>query len=128
MADRRWNPGVAIGNFGWRSIVTVDVQRASRLVMLSNDELINRYVGGSVSGLTGFFTGLMKGVGAGGRVFWLLDRQSAIPLDVGKSIPRERNGAIRFENVHFTYPSRKEVEVLKGVSLTVEPGTSVALV
>ena len=98
------------------------------------------YVGGSVSGLTGFFTGLMKGgfelcfrtltigVGAGSRVFWLLDRQSAIPLDAGRALSAGRNGPIRFENVHFTYPSRKEVEVLKGVSLNVEPGTSVALV
>ncbi|KAK1921914.1 ATP-binding cassette transporter [Papiliotrema laurentii] len=90
--------------------------------------MYSAYVGGSVSGLTGFFTGLMKGVGAGSRVFWLLDRQSAIPLDVGRAIAAGRNGPIKFENVHFTYPSRKEVEVLKGVSLTVEPGTSVALV
>lgn len=70
----------------------------------------------------------MKGVGAGSRVFWLLDRPSAIPLDKGVNIPMERNGPIRFENVHFTYPSRKEVAVLKGVDLTVAPGTSVALV
>lgn len=86
------------------------------------------YVGGSVSGLTGFFTGLMKGVGAGGRVFWLLDRQSAIPLGVGQAVPRSRNGSIRFEDVKFTYPSRKEVEVLKGVTFEIKPGTCVALV
>jgi ATP-binding cassette subfamily B (MDR/TAP) protein 10 len=86
------------------------------------------YVGGSVSGLTGFYTGLMKGVGAGSRVFSLLDRKSSIPLGVGEIIPPNRNGPIRFENVHFRYPSRKEVEVLKGVTLTVEPGTSIALV
>ena len=73
-------------------------------------------------------SGSFAGVGAGSRVFWLLDRPSAIPLGVGKVIPAERNGPIRFENVHFTYPSRKEVEVLKGVNLVVEPGTSVALV
>lgn len=70
----------------------------------------------------------MKGVGAGGRVFWLLDRQSAIPLGVGQTVPLARNGAIRFDNVKFTYPSRKEVEVLKGVSFEIKPGTCVALV
>lgn len=105
--------------------------------------IIVSYVGGSVSGLTGFFTSLMKGtstvisnsrladllgVGAGGRVFWLLDRTSKIPLGVGKALSSSRNGPIRFENVRFTYPSRKEVEVLKGVSFDVEQGTSVALV
>lgn len=70
----------------------------------------------------------MKGVGAGGRVFWLLDRPSAIPLGVGKPISASRNGAIRFENVRFTYPSRKEVEVLKGADFVIQPGTCVALV
>ncbi len=108
---------------------------------------MNSYVGGSVGGLTGFFTGLMKGtkaaptirigadvrlnhlgVGAGARVFWLLDRPSTIPLGVGKTLSAERNGPIRFENVRFTYPSRKEVEVLRGATFTVERGESVALV
>ncbi|WWD19462.1 hypothetical protein CI109_103922 [Kwoniella shandongensis] len=90
--------------------------------------MYSAYVGGSVSGLTGFFTGLMRGVGAGSRVFWLLDRTSHIPLDKGINLPHSRNGAIRFENVRFRYPSRKEVEVLKGINMRIEPGTSVALV
>ncbi|GHJ87923.1 hypothetical protein NliqN6_4325 [Naganishia liquefaciens] len=85
------------------------------------------YVGGSVSGLTGFWTGLMKGVGAGTRVFDLLDRKSAIPLSVGKFCPKERNGPIRLENVSFTYPSRQEVGVLNGVNLNIEVGTSLAI-
>lgn len=86
------------------------------------------YVGGSVSGLTSFFSGIMKGVGAGARVFYLLDRKSTIPLGVGKQLSSTREGPIRFENVRFTYPSRKEVEVLKGIDLEIKPGTSVALV
>ena len=88
---------------------------------------MHSYVGGSVSGLTGFWTGLMKGVGAGTRVFDLLDRKSAIPLSVGKTLEPGREGPIRFENVSFTYPSRKEVEVLKGVDLQIKPGTSLAI-
>ncbi|BEJ14495.1 hypothetical protein CspHIS471_0402620 [Cutaneotrichosporon sp. HIS471] len=86
------------------------------------------YVGSSVSGLTSFFSGIMKGVGAGQRVFYLLDRQSAIPLDVGQTLSPNREGPISFTDVRFTYPSRKEVEVLKGIDLIVQPGTSVALV
>jgi ABC-type multidrug transport system fused ATPase/permease subunit len=69
----------------------------------------------------------MKGVGAGTRVFDLLDRKSAIPLSVGKTLEPGREGPIRFENVSFTYPSRKEVEVLKGVDLQIEVGTSLAI-
>jgi len=69
----------------------------------------------------------MKGVGAGTRVFDLLDRKSAIPLSVGKTLEKGRNGPIVFENVSFTYPSRKEVEVLKGVDLQIDVGTSLAI-
>ncbi|OXM81201.1 ATP-binding cassette, subfamily B (MDR/TAP), member 10 [Cryptococcus neoformans Bt63] len=90
--------------------------------------MYSAYVGGSVSGMTGFFTGLMRGVGAGGRVFWLLDRQSHIPLEAGVKLSAARNGSIVFENVRFRYPSRKEAEVLKGINMTIEPGMSVALV
>lgn len=86
------------------------------------------YVGSSVSGLTSFFSGIMKGVGAGSRVFHLIDRQSAIPLGVGQTLSTIRNGPIEFRNVRFTYPSRKEVEVLKGINMKIDPGTSVALV
>lgn len=86
------------------------------------------YVGSSVSGLTSFFSGIMKGVGAGQRVFYLLDRQSSIPMGVGAPLSPSRNGPIKFEDVRFTYPSRPETEVLKGINVTIEPGTSVALV
>nr|ODN81233.1 ATP-binding cassette, subfamily B (MDR/TAP), member 10 [Cryptococcus depauperatus CBS 7841] len=90
--------------------------------------MYSAYVGGSVSGLTGFFTGLMRGVGAGSRVFWLLDRHSTIPLDVGTHLAHSCNGPIIFENVKFRYPSRMEVQVLKCINMTIEQGTSVALV
>uniref|UniRef100_A0A7E4V7L2 ABC-type xenobiotic transporter n=2 Tax=Panagrellus redivivus TaxID=6233 RepID=A0A7E4V7L2_PANRE len=37
-------------------------------------------------------------------------------------------GKIEFTNIHFRYPSRPEVKVLNGVTWTVEPGQTVALV
>lgn len=42
--------------------------------------------------------------------------------------PAEVQGHIRFENVHFRYPTRPGVRVLRDLNLTVEPGTYVALV
>ena len=70
----------------------------------------------------------MRGIGAGSRIFDLLDRQSAIPLHTGVPISPERRGPIRFENIQFEYPSRRGVEVLKGFDLEVGVGQSVALV
>ncbi|UMM42746.1 hypothetical protein L5515_018454 [Caenorhabditis briggsae] len=37
-------------------------------------------------------------------------------------------GRVKFENVHFRYPTRKDAKILNGLNLTIEPGTSVALV
>lgn len=42
----------------------------------------------------------------------------------GKAI----EGHIRFEDVHFRYPTRPGVRVLRGLSLDVKPGTYIALV
>ena len=37
-------------------------------------------------------------------------------------------GEVEFSNVHFSYPARPEVEVLKGLSLSVQQGKTLALV
>ena len=37
-------------------------------------------------------------------------------------------GQVRLKDVHFRYPTRPSVLVLNGLSLTVEPGTYIALV
>lgn len=43
-------------------------------------------------------------------------------------IPNNVEGHIRLENVHFRYPTRPGVRVLRGLSLEVKPGTYIALV
>ncbi|WFD01278.1 hypothetical protein MYAM1_004040 [Malassezia yamatoensis] len=89
------------------------------------------YLGGGMMMMTSFFTSLMKGVGAGARVFELLDRQPAIKLGIGKKLEpamHQRGGHIEFKNVHFSYPSRPDMRILNGVSLNIQPGSSVALV
>lgn len=45
----------------------------------------------------------------------------------GKVIEKVR-GRVTFENVHFRYPTRPGVRVLRNFNLTVQPGTHVALV
>lgn len=43
-------------------------------------------------------------------------------------IPQNVKGHIRLEDVHFRYPTRPGVRVLRGLNISVEPGTYVALV
>lgn len=66
----------------------------------------------------------MKGLGASSRIFELLDAKPiSVVLGVGTklsaSTPPKR---LVFDNVHFSYPSRPGVEILKGVNLIIEPG------
>eukprot|EP00842_Homolaphlyctis_polyrhiza_P003877 jgi/Hompol1/4490/HPOL_000552-RA len=78
---------------------------------------------GILSGLYGEF---MQAVGASQRVFELLERVPAIPISGGASI-RNFRGKIEFRDVHFAYQSRKDQPVLKGITLTLEPGSILAL-
>jgi len=70
----------------------------------------------------------MRGVGAGTRIFELLERTSKIHPGQGQVLEPSRRGVVNFENVKFKYPSRPEMQVLDGFDLELAPGTSIALV
>lgn len=70
----------------------------------------------------------MRGIGAGTRIFELLDRTPAISPNTGIAVPATRRGTVKFEGVQFEYPSRKGVEILKDFNLEVGIGESVAIV
>ncbi|KAI0260168.1 P-loop containing nucleoside triphosphate hydrolase protein [Gloeopeniophorella convolvens] len=71
---------------------------------------------------------IMRGVGAGTRIFELLDRRPAIQPGAGITLDPARSGPLRFEGVAFSYPTRRGVEVLKDFNLEVKVGESVAIV
>jgi ATP-binding cassette subfamily B protein len=69
----------------------------------------------------------MKAIGATGWIFELIDRQPSIPAEGGES-SGVLDGSVEFEGVRFRYPTRPEVEALKGIDLAVRPGETVAIV
>ena len=86
-------------------------------------------VAGSVGALSEIWGELQRAAGATERLVELLGttdtvRDPATP----KPLPRPVRGEIAFEDVHFNYPARPSVSALAGVSLTVMPGETVALV
>lgn len=70
---------------------------------------------------------IMRADGATERVFQLMAREPQLAPG-GGLIPEPVVGEVRFEGVHFHYPSRPDVGVLKGLDLTIVPGEFLAIV
>jgi ATP-binding cassette subfamily B protein len=81
----------------------------------------------SLGALGELWADLMRASGATERVFELLDRAPEIPAEGGER-PAGVAGRVDLEAVRFSYPSRPEIEVLRGVDLTIAPGEIIALV
>ncbi|MGV3559974.1 ABC transporter ATP-binding protein [Larkinella arboricola] len=88
------------------------------------------YIGGAVGGLGDLYAQIQRTIGASERILDILEEPSEleIPTDGQPTLAVPLQGDIRFENIHFSYPSRPDVEVLKGVSLQVPSGHKIALV
>ncbi|XP_004582336.2 ATP-dependent translocase ABCB1 isoform X2 [Ochotona princeps] len=67
--------------------------------------------------------------GAAYEVFKIIDNEPSIDsYSENGHKPDNIKGNLEFRNVHFSYPSRKEVKILKGLNLKVQSGQTVALV
>ncbi|XP_032499213.1 ATP-dependent translocase ABCB1 isoform X4 [Phocoena sinus] len=67
--------------------------------------------------------------GAAYEIFKIIDNKPSIDsYSKNGRKPDNIKGNLEFRNVHFNYPSRNEVKILKGLNLKVESGQTVALV
>lgn len=86
-------------------------------------------IGGAIAGLGNFYTELLGAIGATERVREILDEQNEVNVSqIARPVSKRMTGHIEFSNVHFRYPTRSDVEVLKGISFKVPAGNKVALV
>ncbi|TNN42507.1 ATP-binding cassette sub-family B member 9 [Liparis tanakae] len=84
-------------------------------------------LGECLENIASVYTGLMQGVGAAEKVFEYLDRKPKHAAD-GTEAPDACAGVVEFQDVTFAYPTRPDVDILKGVSFTLRPGEVTALV
>ena len=71
------------------------------------------------------FNSLQMGMVAANRVFKIIDTEAFID-DTGKEPIKDLKGKIDFKDVRFSY--KPDEEVLKGISFSIEPGQTVAVV
>jgi ABC-type multidrug transport system fused ATPase/permease subunit len=88
------------------------------------------FVGGTFAGFADMFSQLQKTLGATQSVREIL-RAEGEPVAVTDTEPDpafELKGNVKLEHVAFTYPSRRDVPVLKDVSLEANSGQQIAVV
>jgi ATP-binding cassette subfamily B (MDR/TAP) protein 1 len=87
--------------------------------------------GGQAAGfLFGFTTNLTKAHAAANNIIHLRNSEPAINASTGNDMPpsQEDQPAIEFKDVHFTYPTRPSVQVLRHCSLQIMRGQRIGLV
>jgi ABC-type multidrug transport system fused ATPase/permease subunit len=85
------------------------------------------FIAGSISGMADFYSQIQKAIGATENLLDILDETSE---DIILENDRDKCvlGEVEFRDVSFSYPGRKDVEVLRQVDFTVSKGEKVALV
>ena len=85
------------------------------------------FIGGSIGGLGDMYAQIQKTLGASERLLEILDEKSEVEIKpIETLVPIE--GHISFQNVGFSYPTRPDMAILKGISLDVSAGRKIALV
>ncbi len=89
--------------------------------------ILTLFIGGSIGGLGDLFGAVQRAVGASERVLEILDSEEENKHS-GLLLPQTKLGDIVYEQVRFSYPSRPEVETLRGISFSIASGEKIALV
>ncbi len=111
--------------------------------------VFSAFVGGTFAGFADMFSQLQKTIGATQRVREILrEKGEEIQLGWEREVGRGKynpesnlpssifhlpafpklSGSVQFQDIHFSYPSRSEVPVLKGLNLSADAGKQVAIV
>jgi len=88
------------------------------------------FVGGTLAGFADLYSQLQKTIGATQRIRELLrETTEDVSAEPEQIIPEFKlTGDVTIENIAFSYPSRKEIEVLKNINIDAKSGQQIAIV
>ncbi|NGM64639.1 ABC transporter ATP-binding protein [Sphingobacterium sp. SGR-19] len=92
--------------------------------------LYSMFVAGSMGSFPELYANIQRSIGASERVLDILDEKPE-SIDISESnndIEIPMQGALTFNHVGFTYPSRPDIPILKDISFHVDAGKKLALV
>jgi ABC-type multidrug transport system fused ATPase/permease subunit len=84
-------------------------------------------MGASVGSLPDLYASVQKAIGATENLMDIIHQETEVQTNKGTRTDK-LSGRIQVENVHFSYPQRNDVEVLKGISFDVKENQTLALV
>lgn len=116
---------VAVLWFGARDVLNGTLSAGT----LGQFLLYSLFAAGSLGALSEVWGELSQAAGAAERLSELLSEVPQIRAPENPApLPVPAKGAVAFTDVHFAYPARPDYKSLKGLSFTVEPGETVAIV
>jgi ABC-type multidrug transport system fused ATPase/permease subunit len=84
-------------------------------------------MGASIGSLPDLYASIQKSIGATENLMTVINTPGEKQVLNG-SLKPALDGTISFQNVHFSYPQRNDIEVLKGVSFDAHANETIALV
>ena len=129
---------IILGLFG--SLVAVVWKGASLIAtgemasgQLFSFVIYSGFIGGSVGGLADVYSRLQRAMGATEAIMAMLDEQPETSGQQPATSSQQpatssQQPAVAFCNLHFAYPTRPDVPVLRGLNLVVQEGQQCALV
>ncbi len=115
----------------WKGAVMVHNNEGLSYGDMTKFLMYSMFVGISFAGVVELYSSMQKAIGATERLMDILDEPiEEIVLGKDESIPANLKieGNIHFKDVHFNYPSRKEFNVLNGITFDINKGETIAIV
>ena len=108
--------------YGGREVILGEISPGELIAFI----LYATIIAGPMGSFARLYARMQEGVGASKRVFEILAMEGEVrDLPDAKPLPRIE-GKVELDDVHFHY--RDDQEVIQGISFTVEPGQTIALV